>query len=100
MGKKWVFWVFGGLSGLLGLISLVLAGQMWLGGAIILPVGFLFGVGEMNSYEVLQNGLINLWWHVFPGLFGFGFGLVLLILSGFLFLVSLLAWRRTYKDQE
>jgi hypothetical protein len=68
---------------------------MGLGAVMFIPLGFLFGIGEAANYGTLQERLINLFWHVAPGLAGSGLCGLSLVASGLLLLGSYVLWRRS-----
>lgn len=68
--------------------------MMWAGGMVVTPLGFLFGLGESEKYETTLEDLTNLFWHVIPGIAGFGLSVVSFITAGLLFWGSPTAWRR------
>lgn len=94
MGKKKFFRLMGVLGALLGSLVLVFAAVMWLGGIIVTPLGFLFGIGESSSYETLQEILTNLFWHVAPGFVGLVCGAICSGITFLLFWGSWIVWRK------
>jgi hypothetical protein len=94
MDRRIFFRLVSGLGALLGILVLVFAAKMWLGGVIVTPLGFLFGIGESSSYETFQEILTNLFWHVAPGLVGLICGAICSGIAFLLFWGSMIVWRK------
>jgi hypothetical protein len=95
---KMIYRGLGVLIALIGVIFLAQAMTMWVGGVILTPVGFLFGIGEAGNYATMNEKLTNLFWHVVLGIAGFGYSLVFKIVAALLFGGSWLLWRRSNKS--
>ena len=87
--------IIGVLCALIGTMSLIFTALMWLGALLLIPLGFLFDLGEMSNYDTIREDLINLWWHIAPGLAGFAFSLVFMILTALLLWGCMSAWRHS-----
>jgi hypothetical protein len=89
-----IYRIVGILAGLAGFLFWAHGVMMWLGGIIITPLGFSFGVSEASSYATTGEKLTNLFWHVVPGVVGFGLSLVSFLAAVLLVWGSISAWRR------
>lgn len=95
--RKWIYWVISIILAITGLGSLFMTALLWLGTVILTPLGFLFGISEFVNYETTQKDLINLWWHVAPGLIGYVLSFIFLGLSGLLIWSFISIWQRSIK---
>jgi hypothetical protein len=82
-----------GLS--IGFLFSALAVHLVTGAVVIMPISFLFGMGEMDWYESTAEALTNLWWHVAPGLVGGALGLLSVVVSGMFVAGGLLLWEKS-----
>lgn len=98
--NKLLYQIIALLGVLFGLFFLGNALIMWLGSIVVTPIGFLFGLGEANSYNTLLEQLTNLWWHVVPGIAGAGLCIVFQVPAILLLWGSVKLWQRTKVPEE
>jgi len=84
----------GALGALGGFLSLSMATLFMVGTALVGPMGFLFGLGEMAWYATWGERVVNMTMHVLPGAVSLAFAGAFLVAGGASVWGAWAAWRR------